>query len=705
MVEAIVIAIITAVILALIAICVLRIIDSREGKRVNKGIKELAAGDVLKSNKSREDLGAGPERTVADASKSVSKRAAGFTYVAAGIFAVLAGKLASMQIFNQEEYSKAADSNQYKTVETPAARGLIQDRHGRTLAFSESTQTVVVEQDVASDTDTLRKLSTILGIPYGVVRYRANNATSGAQARRTISENASERNIAFILEHKDALPGVFVESRAIRQYPYGALAGHVLGYTGYPTEEEVANAEGQNLSLDVANGKSGIEAQYDSLLAGESGERDVTVDADGNIVEVRREVDSVRGSDLCLTIDAHTQYVADTWLRDKCLDGRASTGAVVCMDVATGGIVAMASFPTYDPNQFTGGITEEIWDLYSKEESRSPMLNRAISSGYAPGSTMKAFSSLAGLHYKMTSTSSEYYCTGEWDGFGTDDVQHCWLLTGHGSIDLHRGIVVSCDVVFYEIAKAFFYAGINGTNGMTETSLQEYYSKFHLGQNTGIDLADEAAGRIPTPEWKAERWKNVPSNAQFMAGDYTNMIIGQGDVLVTPIQLAVAYGCLATGKIMKPHLVSEIRNLSGETVLTVEPEVVDEPDIEPANLEFVRQALHDVIADDSRMATTFSELGLEGAGKTGTAEHANELPDSLFVGYAPYDNPRYVCSCVLQHGTSTILDACPVVANVLKAAIDSEDNGDLQVSRISGYAGEELITGENIGASLGSRSD
>lgn len=705
MIEAILIAIIAAVILALIAVSVLRIIDSRNGKRVTSDVRHVHARDVIETKHPSQDVVIRTTESVANDEKKVEKRVRGFGIVGAGIFAVLAAKLASMQIFNQESYAKQANSNQYKTVETPAARGLIQDRHGRTLAYSENKQVVVVEQDVANDTNTLRKLSTILGIPYGIVRYRANNATSGAQSRRTISENASERNIAFILEHKDALPGVFVESRAVRQYPYGALAAHVLGYTGYPTEEEVANAEGQNLSLDVANGKSGIEAHYDSLLAGESGERDVTVDADGNIVEVRREVESVRGSDLCLTIDAHTQYVADSLLADKCFSGNASTGAVVCMEIETGKIIAMSSFPTYDPNQFTGGITEEIWDLYSKEESRSPMLNRAISSGYAPGSTMKAFSSMAGLHYKMTTTGTSYVCTGEWDGFNSGDVQHCWLLTGHGGIDLHRGIVVSCDVVFYEIAKQFYYAGLNGTNNMTETSLQDYYtSMFHLGQNTGIDLADEVAGRIPTPEWKAERWKNVPSEAVWRPGDYTNMIIGQGNVLLTPLQLTVAYGCVASGKIMKPHLVSEIRNLSGETVLTVEPEVVAEPDFEKEYIDFVREALHDVVINFVE-ADIQEECGIDISGKTGTAEHANENPDSLFVGYGPYDDPKYVCACVLQHGVSAQKDAAPIVANVIKAAVESEADANMTVNRLSGYAGEELITGENLGASVYSRED
>lgn len=318
---------------------------------------------------------------------------------------------------------------------------------------------------------------------------------------------------------------------------------------------------------------------------------------------------------------------------------------------------------------------------------------------------MKAFSAMAGLHYGLTSETASYYCTGEWSGFGEGDVQHCWLLTGHGGIDLHRGIVVSCDVVFYEIAKAFYNAGQNPTSGISETALQEYYMKFNLGSNTGIDLSDEVAGRIPTPEWKAEQWKNVPSQAQWRAGDYSNMIIGQGDVLLTPLQLAAAYCGVASGKIMKPHLVSEVRNLSGETVLKTEPEQLVELDFETEYINFVRNALHDVILQSEELAPTFEDLELDAAGKTGTAEHANENPDALFVGYAPYDNPKYVCACVLQHGNSAQQDAAPIVGNVLKAAIESETNGEMEVGKINGYAGEELITGINIGNSTGARGD
>ena len=707
MIEATLISVIVALILGLIAVSVLRLIDSREKKsaRVKKDVSEVGARQVIDTTGKHGDLRVPSKEKTAGAGANFTKRLIGYGIAAGGIFVLLATRIANMQLFNKSSYEQAANDNQFTTVNTPAARGSILDRHGKTLVYSENHQAVVFEQDVSEDVDTMKKVSTVLGLPYGVVRSRSLDTSSGAQSRRVILSKARERDVAFILEHKDAFPGVFVESRAQRKYVYNALAGHVLGYTGYPTQEEVDASTGRKLYLDVANGRSGLEQQYDSVLAGEPGQRDVRVDADGNIIEIKGEIEAMRGNDLVLTLDAHTQYVADNALREKCLGERASTGAIVCMDIETGGIVSMASFPTYDPNNFTGGIPEEIWNLYSKEESRSPMLNRAISSGYAPGSTMKAFSSMAGLKYGYTSANQSYYCSGEWDGFGSGDVQKCWETNGHGGLNLREGIVVSCDVVFYEIAKQFYDHGPDGTGEITDTALQDYYSLFDLGKKSGIDLADEAEGRVPTPEWKAERWKNVPAQAKWQAGDYTNMIIGQGDVLITPIQLACAYCCVASGKIMKPHLIQEVRNSSGEAVLKTEPEVIAQPDLNKTDLEFVREALHGVVQENSVVKAAFDEAGIDGAGKTGTAEHANEKPDALFVGYAPYENPKYVCSCVLQHGTDSQVDAAAVVAQVLGAAINATDNGDLEVQAVAGYAGEKLITGEDQGASLGSRAN
>lgn len=701
MLEAVLISILVAVALSLIAVLVLKILDFRDSKKdaIKSDVAQLEARDYM-SSKTKDNTSVG-ESHKTDASSSISKRVAGFGVAALAVFGVLSAKLASLQIADNKKYVDAAKDNQFKTVKTPAARGKILDRNGKVLVHSDNIQVIVAEKDVADDADVLKRLSAVLGIPVGILRLRCLDTKSGAQSRRVLCSSPRIRDIAFILEHKDAFPGVFVESRYQRVYDYGALAAHALGYTGSPTEAQIANSKDSNISLEDTIGMSGIEAQYDSLLRGEAGQRDVMVDADGNIVESKDEIEPMRGSDISLTLDAHAQYVADHDLYTTIIENeRASTGAVVCMDLETGGIVAMASYPTYDPNSFISGIPQDTWDLYSKEESQSPMLNRCISSTYAPGSTMKAFSAMAALEYGFSSADASYYCSGSWDGWDTGLIQKCWQTKGHGAINLHDGIVVSCDVVFYEIAKAFYDNGPAGTNKVTETAYQDYVRQFNLGKRSQIDLNDEVEGVIPTPEWKAERWRNVPTEASFVAGDYSNMTIGQGYVLLSPIQLAVGYCGVATGKLLKPHLLKEIKNVSGETVRTVDTEEVAPLNVNESHRAFVCDALHDMVAESKVISKLATEAGIDVAGKTGTAEHANEIPDALFVGYAPYDKPKYVCVSVMQHGSSGEQVASKIVVDVLQAALESDGNSDLEVGRVAGYAGEKLKDGTAEGESV-----
>lgn len=616
----------------------------------------------------------------------------------AAIFGSITVKLWTLQIVGREEYASDAEENLYTTVSTPAPRGYICDRQGVPLVKNRSSQTVVADADVANDRDTVRRLSAVLGVPANVVRKRISDASSGAQSQRVVAKDVRLRDVAFISEHADAFPGVSVETRTIREYPYGALAAHALGYTGAPSEEQLeAKIEGRTIKATDDIGKSGIEATYDNLLAGDHGQRRVMVDVKGNVLEVASEVQPTRGSDVHLTIDSRVQYVSDVLLSELIAPGgtigmgRGVAGAAVVMDVRDGGIIAMSSFPTYDPGKFTGGIPQDVWDLYNTEESHAPLNNRCISGQYPAASTYKAFTSMAGLDYGFAKYDTKWDCTGKWDGFGTGDVQKCWNHSGHGELDLRGGIVNSCDVVFYEIAKAFFDHGPNGTGELSETALQDAVARYNLNKVTGIDLANEASGRIPTPEWKVEQWRNVPSEAVWRGGDYTNMVIGQGDVLVTPLQIAVAYGAIATGNLMKPHLLKEVRNASGEVAVTFEPEVVGTPDVHQEYLDYVRDGLRGVITENAGTADLFAEQGLEAAGKSGTAEVANQADTAWFVAYAPYDDPKYVVSVVIEQGGGGSAVAAPVAAKILGAAMAADaGTSEVQASRIEGFTGKTV---------------
>lgn len=637
-------------------------------------------------------------------SEGLKGRFAALGVLGLGIFGALSAKVFSLQVVQGEKYSNQSEQNLYTSVSTPAPRGYIYDCKGNVLAGNKSLQTVLADPEVADDPVVLRRLSGVLGIPVNVVRQRIQDASLGAQSQRIVASDVRLRDVAFISEHSVAFPGITAQTRTTREYPYGALAAHVLGYTSSVTEAELENSrEGREIKSNDIIGKSGIEYFYDDLIAGDHGQRRVMKDAGGNVVDVVSETKPTKGCDITLTLDGRVQYVADTVLADLIAPGgiigkgRGVAGAAVVMDVRDGSIVAMSSYPTFEPSHFTGAISSDVWTVYNEEKdeedgySYAALNNRVINGLYAAASTYKSFTSLAGMHYGFASGDNSWECTGSWDGFNSGAPQMCWKHEGHGYLGLREGIVQSCDVVFYEIGKAFYTHGPEGTGELSATALQEFLEKFRLNQATGVDLAGESAGRIPTPQWKQEMFANRPADAVWRGGDYTNMIIGQGDVLVTPLEIAVAYGALATGNFMKPHLLKEVINANGDTVVTFQPEVVQQLDVNESHLALVRDALRGVVTENNFAREVFEEYGLAAAGKSGTAEHTNREDDAWFVAYAPYDDPKYVAACVIERGGGGTAGASPVVARLLREALDAaEDKSAVNMAAVSGWNGSHV---------------
>ncbi len=638
------------------------------------------------------------EESLAKPAQRLSSRFGALGVFVAAVFGALGAKLWSMQLLGNAGYASEARDNLMKTVSTPAPRGCIYDRNGRVLVKNNPSQTVLAEASVADDNDVMRRLAAVLGLPEGVVRQRVKDESQGAQSQRVVASGTRLRDVAFISEHGDAYPGVSIEERTLREYPYGALASHALGYTGAPTEEELEKTpKGRIVESNDIVGKSGVELYYDGILSGEKGSRRMVVDAAGKVVNVVGETDPKKGSDLFLSIDLHAQYVADKMLAETIApEGDIGTGSgvsasVVAMDLRDGGIVVMSNYPTYDLTHLTDGIPQDIWELYNSEESHSPFINRAINGQYPPASTFKAFTAMAGLAHGYATFGKTWNCTGEWDGFGSGDIQKCWELKGHGSLDLHGGIVNSCDVVFYEIAKSFFDHGPEGTGELSETALQEYIRQYGFGDATGIDLPGESSGRVPTPEWKADQWRNVPSEALWLGGDYSNMIIGQGDVLVTPVQLACAYCAIATGRLLRPHLIKKVNNGAGDVAFEAQAEVVAEPDVDASHLEYVRRSLRDMLVSNDKLRALYGSLGVDAAAKSGTAEHTDREDDAWFAAYAPYDEPRYVCVCVVEQGGSGSTVAGPIVGHVLAALQESDQNLEAEAGYIEGSSGKSRV--------------
>lgn len=606
----------------------------------------------------------------------------------AGVFGALAVKLFGMQILGGADYQKEAEANLFTTVSTPAPRGVIYDRDGIPLVTNRQVLTVLADADVSTNPNVILRLSALLGIPYDVVRTRILDASSGAQAQRVVAKDIRLRDAAYINEHRDAFPGVTTQIRSDRVYPYGALAAHVLGYVGTSSEEDLKDSQsGREIEMGDSVGKAGVEQSYDDVLAGDHGTRTFLTNAAGEVQQVVGESDPSKGNDIYLTIAAPVQYVADIALQEAVQGGTGTAASIVCMDVKTGGILAMSNYPTYEPEHFIGGISQEMWDAYQTEESHYPLMNRAIAGTYPAASCFKAFTGLAGLTYGFADATKVWDCTGTWTGFGDKYPQKCWLHTGHGNLGFREGIVVSCDVVFYEIARDFY----NARASIGDEAMQDFIKEFGYSEFTNIDLSGESQGRIPTPAWKAEYFRDVPEEAQWLPGDISNMVIGQGYVLVTPIQVTRAYAAIATGKLLQPHLLKEVRNSAGEVV--VEAPVVEDPapDVAEANYQIVRDALLGVANEDTAVSSDFARMGFDVAAKTGTAEVAGKRDFAWFACYGPYEDPRYAVAICIEEGGAGAATASPIAARVMKAAIDYSNGERSKVEKIEVGSPEKQV--------------
>ena len=614
--------------------------------------------------------------------KGFKNRLLGLSLFSGGVIGVLFMRLWAMQLVSVEEYTQQAERNRTRTISTVASRGRILDRNGEELVTNRPSLVVVASTEVADNDVEVQLLANVLGMPPVAVRRKIQDQTEGAQSLRTVAVDVSRRVVSYIEEHQYLFDGVKVEERAQRHYPKGTCCAHVLGYTGSPTQEqlEAAAADESESSIPYESGdtvgQAGIEYQYESVLQGVRGEQQVYVDADGNVLDYATSIEAQAGSDIVLTIDAKVQQAAEKALVDviervrKTGNMECNSASAVCMDVTNGEVICLASYPTFSPNDFVGGISNDDWEMLSSEEAGNPLMNRVIAGQYPSASTIKPLSTFAALDYGIATAESSYLCTGFWTGFGEQFGQYCWNHDGHGYVDLRGGIVFSCDCVFYDIGKAFF-------NSDHQEGLQETYRRWGLGERVGIDLPAESVGRVPDADWKwnyfdyADDWARA-----WQGGDTTNLVIGQGDLLVTPLQMACVYAGISTrGTVMKPHLLKSVATHEGTgTVIDFTSEVVRTVEEDASSFDLVASALQGVIYEESEaQASHFTNMKETVAGKTGTAERAGKNPTGWFVAYVPADKPKYVvCSCVEEGGFGSD-SAMYVVRDILGALYDEPD--------------------------------
>jgi penicillin-binding protein 2 len=676
-------------------LAVLLFLDARSRRKnglvVHRSFGRLAAP----SGSANIDMAKTTEYTPEQTSDKNRLRIYLFGIFAGGVFGTLLTKLWSLQLLSQDYYLGLAQSNQTTEVTIPAIRGRLLDRKGREMVGNRASLIVTAPKTVVDDRNLVHRLSLVLGIPKPALRARLSDDRLAAAADRVLASDISMRAAAYIQTHPHLFAGVAVQSRATRHYPYGSLAAHLLGYIGPVTQEELDDADPDSaLEPEDFIGKTGAEYVYEQYLAGTKGKLVYQRDVHGNPTALLGEVAQKNGADVCLTIDLDIQRATDRILPQIIASAKrdlgkenCNAGALVVMDVSDGGILAMTSLPTFFPEAFTQGISQELWNQMMQPGANNPLLNRVTSGRYPAASTFKAFTSLAGFHHGLIDDHTQCYCRGYWDRYGSKWIQRCWTYPygyGHGTLDFEEAINQSCDVFFYDLAAGFYsrWELMSGDKPERINELQEYLRGWGFGSKTGLDGLAESAGRVPDAAWKREAFADVPEDYDWVPGDMTNMIIGQGDLLVTPLQICNGYAGIARRRMLKPHTFHRIINERGETISSYQIRESDiQPQFDEANVRRLEEGFARVVA---RNGGNFRQLPVSVLAKTGTGEMpAPKETCSWFVAYAPADDPKYCVACLVEEAGTGDSVAMPAVQHTL-AAIYGVDLGPIRAGKGTG---------------------
>lgn len=630
------------------------------------------------------------------------------------VFGLLLARLWYLQVAHGQDFLAQAQSNQTRDVPISAPRGLILDRHGVVLATSRASHSVAVVPAAlpSARRDPLGRAAILgtLGFLIGMTPAQIEAQIAQAQAKGGrpydpvhLPVEVDLKTVTRVVENKARLgPAVLVTDDLRRFYPNGKLAAHVLGYSGGVTAEDLdksrrgeqaLNAQTLNtqadgpttespsptipvslpnspapqsstrlsvpkpvreLKYDDAIGKIGLEKEYDAVLAGTSGAQQYEVDARGRPIQRRGLKPEVPGHTLVLTLDARLQKAAE-----NALDQARNSGAVAVIDPRSGEVLALASRPTFDPNIF--GLPkaqfQKIW-LQLNRDPKHPLINRAVTSRFPPGSTFKMITASAGLQQGTVTGKTVYVCNG---GLKVGRFFKCWQV--HGSENLSDAIAHSCDVFFYQTA---LHMGNPESSG--PTYLAQVARRFGLGVPTNIDLPIDAKGLVPDPAWRKRRFPNNADRAHWYAGNTLNMSIGQGDVLATPLQMALATGAVANGgTLWQPHLLREMRDPSGNRVLERFKPKGQSVGIERKYMDMVRAGMRAVVTRGTGRSIALPNVEI--AGKTGSAEDVhNALPHAWFVCFAPYKNPTIAIAVIVENSGHGSDNAVPIAKKILEAA-------------------------------------
>ncbi len=557
------------------------------------------------------------------------------------IFLAIVGRLVQLQLIEGRQNRELAEHNRIRVVRALAPRGGIYDRKGRLLATSRLSFSVTVSPDslrADGGKDPVKMLAGALGLPAREVAAYLNRQRRAGYESVPLCRDAPRAVVARVEELSPYLTGVSVLADAVRYYPHGRLAAHALGYVREISPEELARPENADHQPMDLIGKAGVERVAEEALRGADGGHQIEVDARGRRVRTLGMVEPRPGRDVWLTLDLDLQRAAE-----EALAGRA--GAAVALDPRNGEILALASSPSYDPNLFIGSLSPAQWRRMSGPDY--PQQNRAVSSRYPPGSIFKIVTAAAALEAGEVRPGDWFQCTGAFH-IGSWRMR-CWNRSGHGDVSFTQGFAQSCNVMFANLGRR---VGAEGLAAMAR--------RLGLGQPSGVDLPDEAAGLVPTPEWKQARRKQA-----WYPGDTCQMAIGQGDCEVTPLQMAQLVAAIANGgTLVRPHIVLSV---AGEPEAR-QPAAVGSAGLQASTIAAIVEGMKGVVAPGGTAASIATDR-YEIAGKTGTAQASGGEAHAWFAGFAPADSPVIAVAVVVEHGGSGPEAAAPIARRMFDTAL------------------------------------
>lgn len=610
--------------------------------------------------------------------------------VAVALFAALFARLYDLQVVGASEFQVQAEKNRVREVLVPAPRGRIFDRNGKVLVDNRIVVVVAIDRSAFTalgekkGTELLERLAAELNragkrVTADGLLKRINNQKFSRYAPVPVVQGVPEELKIYLEEHAGEFPSVVVQRTAVRFYPYGPLAGNVVGYVAKINEEELAAVTAMGgdkpYSLNDDIGRTGVEKAYEGQLRGTPGIRRLEVDAEGDPVRVIDEQLPKPGSDVVMTIDIDIQALAQQRLEQGLLAARkrppkagnppnqGQRGAAVVEDPNNGQILAMASYPTYDPSAFVDGIDNAEWAYLQDPANEYPLNNWAIQGQWASGSTFKLFVGYAALKSGLMSPDTVFYDRGGYQIPGCSGAK-CYRRNAgnaaHGAIRIGKALTVSSDAYFYNVG-AQFYLQDERFGG--EEAMQQYIRGFGIGEETGIPLTEEVKGRLPTPQWRRDYCTKNNCDTGWRAGDNVNLAVGQGDMVLTPLQLANGYATFANGGTRyQPQIAVSIDPPGEAPPVPVAPVVKGTVDL-PGD---IRDPLLDGLAQVPISGTArgaFSGFDLETfpiAGKTGTAQVQDKADSALFTAFGPLPNPKYVVTVLMEESGFGGSNAAPV---------------------------------------------